>query len=176
MSMQPVLLSFPLQPDRWEVAQANQLLAFELLKGKFEKRLCGCKSIRPARTLRRFPVKESKVAGKQEQPLAHKRDGVVAHQLSVQEIVVCAYTLHLCDEAICGEALVCGAGKDEALKRTKVDRVRWHSGVEDCLALRRLTHGADVANCAIQEDAVNALSVALRNTYRQVLAVFIEKA
>src|SRR4051794_21526787 len=176
MRMQAALLTVALQPDGWKVAEAYQLARLELLQWKLKERLRRRKGVGAAGTLRRFPIKKTEKAGEQEQPLAHQRDGIVAHQLSVQEIIVCADSLHLCDETIGGEALVCGAGKDEALERAKIYRVRWHAGVGDWLALWCLTHGADMADCAVQEDSIDALGVALRDTYRQVLPFLIEKA
>ncbi len=115
------------------------------------------------------------MAGEHEEALAHERERVEAQEHAIKEIVVAADRFDFRQDAIGGEALIHRAGEDETLEGAEIDRVRGHAGVERARRLGRFAHGADVADGAVEEDAIDPLRVALRNADREILPVLVEE-
>src|SRR5439155_16042115 len=106
-----------LQPDRWKIAQANQLTRFQFFERKFQERLGRVKRVGAARGGVRFPFSETEMAFQHEQAFAHERDSVKAQQKSVDEIVSAANRFDLSHHPRGVKTLVRCAGENETFER-----------------------------------------------------------
>ena len=158
--MKVFLFAQTLQPDGRKIAKANQLARFKFFQWKFEKCFGRVKRVGATRACIGFPISETEMTFEHEQAFAHERDRVIAHEKSVDEIVLAANRLHLSHHPRSVEPLIRCAVKNEALERLKIDRVRRHAGVNTARTLRRFAHATSVTNRAVQENAINSLRVA----------------
>ena len=143
------LFAQALQPDRWQIAEPNQLSRFQLFQRKFQKCFGGIKRVGAAGACVRFPVGKTEMTFQHEQSLAHERDRVIAHEKSIDEIVSAADRFNLGHHPWSVEALVGCACENETLESLQIDGVRRHASVDDGASLRRFAHGTSVTNRAI---------------------------
>ena len=115
------------------------------------------------------------MAFQHEQAFSHERDSVKAQQKLVDEIVFAADRFDLGHDPWGVETLIRGAGKNEALECLEIDSVRRHACVYDARASRGFAHRTGMTNRAIQKDPIEPLSIAARDTDRQIFARFVEE-
>ena len=161
MRAQLHFFALSLEPDGGEIAETDQLFRRQFLQRKFKQRFRGSESVGAARALIRLPIEIAEMAAEHDEALAHEGQRVETHDHAIDEIVVAADGFDLGQDAIGGEALIERAGEDETLEGAEIDGVRRHPGVKRARFLGRLTHGADVADRAIEENTIDALRVAL---------------
>ena len=139
MRVKVFLFTRSLQPDGRKIAKANQLARFEFFQWKFEKCFGRVKRVGAARACVRFPISETEMTFEHEQAFAHERDRVIAHEKSVDEIVLAANRLHFGYHLRRVKALICCAGKNEAFEALEIDGVRRHARINYRRSLRRFT-------------------------------------
>ena len=76
------------------------------------------------------------------------------------EAIVAATLRDFRHDAAGREIFILRDGEEKSLEGLKIDGVGRHSEDDARLALRRVAHGAGMANGAVEEDAVDALDVA----------------
>ncbi len=165
-----------LQPNRGQVADADNLARLHFLERIIHQRLGRIEGVGPARSFVGLPLDEAEAILQHQEPLAHERDRVVAHDRLVEQIVFAPERVHLAHEAVGVETRVGRAVKNEALETFEIDRVGRHPGVKRARALRRLADGAGMAGGAIQKDAIDPLGVALGDADRQIPARLVNEA
>src|SRR5262249_3564846 len=128
-----------LQRDGLKIAKANQFARFEFFQRKFEKCFGRVKRVGAARAGVRFPISETEMTFEHEQAFAHERDRIIAHQKSIDEIVLAADRLHLRHHPRSVKPLIRCARKNETLEALEIDGVRRHACINHRRSLRRYT-------------------------------------
>jgi len=84
-----------LQPDRGQITEADQLAGFQFFERKFQERFRWVEGVGAARACVRFPIAEAEMAFQREQSFAHERNGVIAQDESIDQIIFGTDSLHL---------------------------------------------------------------------------------
>src|SRR6185369_12864725 len=95
-------------------------------------------------------------------------DGGGIDQVAVEQVEVAALAGDLGQDVFLGELGIGGAAEEEFLETLHVEGRRRHDEDDVRRLVGRGAHGADVADGAIDEDAVDALVAALRGADREV--------